>query len=326
MSVDHSDASSPVVVQRWKRYQHDRAYVKIGDQDLGYRDLATGVVQCDRAELVDTVTQATADLYARAQSAAAACAYTPRHDAPEVQVPDAAQQSAPSISSTQQTSPLEPDRDLAMNVPGQAARQQAIELRDAAPVRTLLARVVGAKTDERAWRIGADGETEVARRLGRLGLGWRVLHAVPVGERGSDIDHVVIGPGGVFTINAKNHPQANVWVGGDTVKVNGFNQPYIRNSRHEARRAAKLLSAAAGFDVEVRGIVAIMGAQRGFTVKAQPRDGVVSVITRKQVDAHLQAAPAVLGVPSIERIFAVARHLATWHPSTVRWDDFDTKS
>lgn len=323
MSVDHPYVSSPVVVQRWKRYGHDRAYVKVGEQALGYRDLTTGVVQCERAELVDTVTQATVDLYARAQSAATARDYTPRHDAPEIR--EVSEQPAQPVGPPTAAS-LEPDRDLVLNLPGQAARQQATDLRDAAPVRTLLARIVGVKTDERAWRIGADGETEVARRLTRLGPGWKVLHAVPVGERGSDIDHVVIGPGGVFAINAKNHPQANVWVGGDTVKVNGFNQTYVRNSRHEARRAAKLLSAAAGFDVEVRGIVAIMGAHRGFTVKEQPRDGVVSVIARKQVDAHLQAMPAVLGVPSIERVFAVARHLATWHPTTVRWDDFDATS
>lgn len=325
MSIDHVDLSSPIIVQRWKRYGHDRAYVKVGDQDLGYRDLTTGGIECDRAELVDTVTRATADLYARTQAAAAAArAYAPRHGAPEAS--EVVERTAKPIDTSQPDIDLMPDCDLALNLPGQAARRQATELRDAAPVRTLLARVVGAKTDERAWRIGADGEAEVARRLAKLGPAWKVLHAVPVGERGSDIDHVAIGPGGVFTINAKNHPQANVWVGGDTVKVNRFNQPYVRNSRHEAGRAADLLSAAAGFDVEVRGIVAIMGAHRGFTVKQQPRDGLVTVITRKQVDAHLGAMPAVLGVPSIERIFDVARHLATWHPTTVRWDDFESTS
>lgn len=190
------------------------------------------------------------------------------------------------------------------------------------PFATFVARIVGAKTDERAHRIGADGEVEVARRLEKLGPEWKVLHAIPVGDRGSDIDHVVIGPGGVFTVNAKNHPQASVWVADDTVKVNGYNQPYVRNSRHEAHRAAKLLTAAAGFDVEVRGIVAVIGAQRGFTVKEQPRDGTVSVIARRQLDAQLRAMPVVLGMPSIERIYDVARHLATWRPATVRRDDF----
>jgi hypothetical protein len=43
----------------------------------------------------------------------------------------------------------------------------------------------------------------VAKGLPKLDEAWRVLHSVPVGSRDSDIDHVVIGPGGVYTINAK---------------------------------------------------------------------------------------------------------------------------
>jgi hypothetical protein len=214
---------------------------------------------------------------------------------------------------------LLPDRDLAKNPPGSAARSQAVTLRDAAPVRTFVARIVGAKTDERNWRIGADAEVEVARRLSRLGPQWRILHAIPVGEQGSDIDHLVIGPAGVFTINTKHHPDANIWVNHDTVKVNGHHHPYVRNGRHEARRAASLLTAQARFDVEVRALIAIMGARGGFTVKQQPSDGTVTVLTRKTIEQHLQALPHTLGLPSIERIYDVARHLATWHPNTVAW-------
>ena len=59
-------------------------------------------------------------------------------------------------------------------------------------MRTFVARVFGVHTEERAWRVGS------------------------VGERGSDIDHLAIGPGGVFTINAKHHAGAKIWVGGDT--------------------------------------------------------------------------------------------------------------
>lgn len=322
MSIDQTNVSAPVVVQRWTRYGHERAYVRVAEQDIGYRDLKTGSVECSQAEFVDTITQATNDLLERAQMVAAAKAYKPRHGAPGGAT--APEPLVPATRKPKPGCPLLPDRDLALNLPGQAVRQIATELRDAAPVRTFFARAVGVKTDERANRIGADGEVGVARRLARLGPEWRALHAVPVGDRGSDIDHVVIGPGGVFTINAKNHPQAAVWVGGETVKVNGYNQPYVRNSRFEAQRAAKLLTAAAGFDVEVRGIVAIMGAHRGLTIKEQPRDGAVTVVPRKQVDAHLHTAPTVLGLPSIERIYEVARHLATWHPKTVRRDDFTT--
>ena len=113
--------------------------------------------------------------------------------------------------------------DLASNRPGQSARKKAVELRQAAPMKAVLARILGVHRDERHWRVGADGEEEVAWRLRKLGKGWHVLHSVPVGDRGSDIDHVVIGPGGVFTLNTKNHTGQRVSVTASTVFVNGQN-------------------------------------------------------------------------------------------------------
>jgi len=55
-----------------------------------------------------------------------------------------------------------------------------------------------------------------------------VLHAVPIGGRGSDIDHVLIGPGGVFVLNTKTHPGGKIWAGRNAIRVNGFAVPYLR--------------------------------------------------------------------------------------------------
>ena len=63
--------------------------------------------------------------------------------------------------------------------------------------------------------------------------------AVPVGEKGSDIDHVVMGPSGVFTLNTKNHIRSNVWVTENVFMVNGRKTDYFRNSRHEAALCLK---------------------------------------------------------------------------------------
>jgi hypothetical protein len=316
-------APLPVVVQRWTRYGHDRAYVQVQGTPVGYRDLKTARVHCDQAEHASTIERATAQLLKPAPPVTES-GYLPRHaqSAPADPVPSSSIPARPRTDQAAAGMQLLPDRDLALNRPGAEARGQATALRDAAPVRTLLARVLGVKTDERSWRIGADAEDEVGRRISGLGPEWRVLHAVPVGHRGSDIDHVVIGPAGVFTLNTKHHPDASIWIRGDNFKVNGQNQRYVRNSRHEAQRAAKLLSAKALFDVDVTALIVVMGARGGFTVKEQPRDGRVVVVTRKAVAAHLQALPPQLGIPLIERIFEVARHLATWQPTTVAWQDF----
>lgn len=187
-------------------------------------------------------------------------------------------------------------------------------MRDAAPVKSVLARVLGVHSDERAWRIGADGEEKVAAQLAKLvrkDARWRVLHAIPVGTRGSDIDHLVVGPAGVFTINAKHHPGAKVWVGGNTVMVDGFKQPYVRNSRHEAARASKLLTHACGFAVHVEGLIVTVNAG-DVVVKSQPEG--VSVVPRMQVAKWLRRHGEIHDESSVDTIYEAARRSTTWRP------------
>ena len=138
------------------------------------------------------------------------------------------------------------------------------------------------------------------------------MHSIEIGAKGSDIDHLAIGPGGVYTINAKHHPDAAIWVGGDCFMVNGHLQPYVRNSRHEATRAARILTRYAGFPVPVVGVIAVMGAQKGFTVKAQPADGTVFVMTRRQIATWLGRRQAILNDWEIAAIFDVARRSRIW--------------
>jgi hypothetical protein len=205
--------------------------------------------------------------------------------------------------------PAEPEwRDLAVNRPGEAARSKALELKRAAPVKTFIARAIGAKTQERAWRVGADGEEEVARRMRGLGEGWHVTHAVPVGTRDTDINHVAIGPPGVFTINTKNHSGNKVWVGEHAILVNGQKTDYLRTSRFEAERASKLLSAACGFSVAVQPVIVIMSA--GMVIKAKPAD--VYVVGRKDIATWLSKRPPMITADVVAKIFEQGRQESTW--------------
>jgi hypothetical protein len=199
-------------------------------------------------------------------------------------------------------------RDLSLNRPGQGVRDRADVARRSAPVKTLIARVLGVRTEESAWRAGADGEEEVGWKLRKLGPHWHVIHAVGVGEKDSDIDHVVIGPAGVFTLNTKNHGRNRVWVAENTFMVNGKKTPYLRNSRFEAQRAATLLSAACGCDVAVEPVIVVLAA--GMRVKAPPVG--VHVVERKRIARWLATRPAVLAPDMVERIFEQARRDSTW--------------
>jgi len=57
-----------------------------------------------------------------------------------------------------------------------------------------------------AWRRGAAGERRTARLLDPLEReGWAVLHDLAVPGSRANIDHLVIGPGGVFVIDSKQY-------------------------------------------------------------------------------------------------------------------------
>ena len=168
------------------------------------------------------------------------------------------------------------------------------------------------QVESRPWRLGMDGEVIIGRLLEQFVQNdprWRVLHAIPVGKSGSDIDHLLIGPSGVYTLNTKHHPGANVFVAHDAVLVNGTKYPYVRNSRHEAERAGRLLSAACKKPVPTAGVIVPVGIQK-FVVKAQPRD--VVVIPRTRLAAWLAAGPVELDATAVEVIYRAARRVETW--------------
>lgn len=159
------------------------------------------------------------------------------------------------------------------------------------------------------WYAGALGELEVGRRLAGLGPGWVVLHSVPVGTGSSDLDHVAIGPGGVFTINTKHHRGQNVWVGAKRILVNGERTDHLRNAKYEATRTSKLLSVPARMLVHVTPIVAIVGARR-MSGRERPTD--VVVLREHEVVRWLQRHPVTLTPEQVQHVAAVAAQPAAW--------------
>lgn len=163
--------------------------------------------------------------------------------------------------------------------------------------------------DAEPWYLGALGELEVARRLTALGPGSYVLHSVPVGSGASDLDHVVIGPAGVFTINTKHHRGQHVWVGAKRILVGGQRTDHLRNARYEARRTSKLLSVAARTLVDVTPIIAIVGAKR-MTVRERPHDAVV--LRESELVGWLQRHPVTLSPEQVRHLAIVAAQPAAW--------------
>jgi hypothetical protein len=144
--------------------------------------------------------------------------------------------------------------------------------------------------EARAWRRWAAGERHTARLLAGLERqGWVVLHDLAVPGSRANLDHLVIGPGGVFVVDSKQYrgrlqldPTGRLWHGRYPLA------PTLRAVSFEADRAAQVLA-----DPQVVvPIVAVHGVQvPGGKVVT---DG-VPVVPARRLPSMLRALPVVLG-------------------------------
>jgi hypothetical protein len=274
----------PLVVTEWRRYGRERLYVNDAETRaaVGYYDRQTG-----RIELQDA---------ARGYEVLAALRPFLGSAVPKSlrdQIPDA---------------PVPAESDLTRNRAAAAIEARAAELRPNGFQR-LAARLLGLRTQATSWEVGAKGERIVDKRLAKLKRdGWQVLPSV-MKRSGADIDHLVIGPPGVFTINTKHHRDARIWVGEHTVKVNNAQKPYLPKSRHEARSAARVLTNAVGMQVQVTPVLAFVGAA---SISTRGSRGDVLIIRGEQAEQALRALPAVYSIQERTRIFTAARRAEIW--------------
>jgi hypothetical protein len=201
---------------------------------------------------------------------------------------------------------------LITNKAGASARQQADELRAAAPVRTRLARLRKVHTGERAYRIGADGEEEVGRRLDKLDpFKWLALHDIIRNHQGTNVDHLVIGPAGIFSLNTKHHPKGKVIVTERCLRVNGYRTNYLPVAVSEGAKVGQVLERAVGYRVAVRPVIVIMGAELEVRTAAQD----VDVIGRRDLPKWFTRLPEVLGKAQAKELMAAAGRPSTWRPA-----------
>lgn len=202
---------------------------------------------------------------------------------------------------------------LRSRVPGQSVMSDVVESQRLVPERSRSARLFGRSplTAENRVRFrGALGELLVGDALDHLGPEWDVLHAVPVDAKHYEIDHLAIGPSGVFTILTRNNPGQEVWVGGDTYLVGGHGEEHVSTARFEAQSAAALLEAAAGRPIAVEPVIVVVNPQK-LTIKEQPDD--VVVISSRQLVRWLSRLDRRLDGEEVAFISDVADRSATWH-------------
>jgi Nuclease-related domain len=153
--------------------------------------------------------------------------------------------------------------------------------------------------EARAWRRGAVGERRTARLLGPLERhGWAILHDLALPGSPANIDHLMIGPGGVLVIDSKQYrgrlqldPSGRLWHGRYPLDQT------VQAVSWEADQAAQVLPDPG---MAVVPIVAVHGAQ---VLWGKVIVNGVPVVAARRLPSMLRQLPPVLGS---ERVAALA--------------------
>lgn len=167
-----------------------------------------------------------------------------------------------------------------------------------------------------AWAAGAEGEKRAAEELSNLREAWTVLHdrLLRPGQSEANLDHVVVGPGGMFLVDAKNRAgRVTAWEGGlfqHTVQAGD------RVSLNLGAELKKVHGMAAYMAVEtgcaVTPVLCLAGAHEAEFGEPQMVQGVWVVPVSKLV-AWLSSRPVALDREMVQRVVTRAM---TDFPST----------
>jgi hypothetical protein len=161
-----------------------------------------------------------------------------------------------------------------------------------------------------AWRRGAAGERRTARLLDPLERhGWVVLHDLAVPGSRANIDHLVIGPGGVFVIDSKQY-RGRLQLDGSGRRWHDRYPlaPTLHAVDFEADRAAQVL-----VDPEVVVVVPIVAVHGAKVPWGKVVVDGVPVVAARRLPSMLRVLPAVLGPERVAWLVAQAR--IRFHPA-----------
>ena len=160
------------------------------------------------------------------------------------------------------------------------------------------------------WVWGAAGEEWTAEELELLGPEWRVFHDLPNGR--SNLDHVVVGPPGVFLVDSKNLSEPA------RVDESGLRAGRLRYGGAGARRAAvqlkEAIETASGRSVWVQSVLCVWGELEGGMAE---HDRVLYVPGSALCETLSSYTPR-MSLAEVERISAAVRVIAASGPRSAK--------
>ncbi len=162
-------------------------------------------------------------------------------------------------------------------------------------------------------KIGRDGEKVVGQYLDEMREnGYRIFHDVRGGN--FNIDHVIIGPQGIFTIETKTYSKpaqgkASVYFDGKSISANGYkpDRNPIEQALAQSRWLGEQIQASTGHLHSVKPVVVFPGWF--VTASSEAKSSSVWVLNPKALPKFIDKAPRQL---KTEEVKMIAYHLSRY--------------
>jgi len=181
------------------------------------------------------------------------------------------------------------------------------------------------RSDWHSWSRGARGEFETARVLAELPDGFLVFHDYhPHGPDGRaaawNIDHIVVGPTGIFLLDSKNYSQTRI----EPAAKDAHHARNVRQTQRNAKEFKQALCTWSAGDLNGQFVapVVVYTQENAYVVKT--REEWVRVIPLRWLKSEVTDKPA--GTLDAERAYRIARVLFAQMPLGLReafQDDLD---
>lgn len=210
----------------------------------------------------------------------------------------------------------EPASVVTPAVPGRFAGQSVVEelLRQHGdrPPRSRLARTFGASpldANERSWLRAAQAEMIVGDILARLPNGYNVYHSLPIRNTAFWIDHLVLGPGGIFSISSKTRWDRDLTGSPRSIQIGAHAVPYLRDAQFESAQITALLAAAMPATTVVQPVVVLVNPHKILLAR---KPDAVTVIDSPRLRRWLVGHQQVFSPEQQAALAAVIDDPATW--------------
>jgi hypothetical protein len=136
------------------------------------------------------------------------------------------------------------------------------------------------------WDRGADGEEHVGAILDALAAeGWLAIHDVTVGR--GNIDHILVGPGGLLTVETKSHR--------GRIAVDGLDQRMLRQAYAQAKALERITG---------RSVAPLLVFSRAYLDRPVTRQRGVTVLPARMLAGHLARREARLSADEVAQLHA----------------------